>query len=278
MENRNSDWQLPMRERSDSTDAQFNVLTVKPEDLKGIVRFGRNGKSSQSSDSHAFREHFLNYAEKSVFTPMVYLVENGKKLFSNTIGLEYIYQLLRKVGPGKWKYNFSLYTLSMRMEPRPYIERTLGFGNEIPTFGVGEIGYSGGGFSLPFALWNYIWRNVGKLAGLIVSTPILIFTVPYSLMRATFDYTKERYQKYSAAQQSTADVVRNLEAEAEEEEMSDSSYHKVSKVIGVSAVAKPGISQEEKQPPIYTKSLYNSGEKCRDDESDDNGSEFEVTL
>jgi len=89
---------------------------------------------------------------------------------------------LRKEGPGR-RYDLTLPTVTVEYEGKV----RMGFAwNQ----------YHAGGYSIPFALWNYVFKNVGKVVGFVFTLPVLVFTLPYSLIAASvhsvYDYVNKK--------------------------------------------------------------------------------------
>ena len=98
-----------------------------------------------------------------------------------------------------WHFTARSLVPGLAMIPPTYVEwyiNTNVAGNKSyasAAFGFGTQNYSGGGFSLIPALWNYAWRNIGKLVGAAILVPILPITISYALVRATYDYAEKAY-------------------------------------------------------------------------------------
>ena len=145
--------------------------------------------------------HLWDGLDKFSVTPITFLAELGKTVFSETIGLQRLHRYLGD-NVGKEVYDVTLPTISVGYRGGyldwSYIRRTVHqmmYGEEhvaANQVSIGSLRYVGTYASAPLVPWNYFFRNLGKVVGAAVGFVVGLIVSPVSLGRGVYTFVKEK--------------------------------------------------------------------------------------
>lgn len=132
------------------------------------VRNSVNKKIANTKLSNYLLANLSNF----IMTPVVLMAELGKSAFSKTLGLEFLWKYTRAIGSGRFEWK--LPTIAFSLQPGSFVYRQLtGDYSSYPVISLGSNVYSGSYLSAPLAIVNYIFRNLGKLIGILLTIPFM---------------------------------------------------------------------------------------------------------
>lgn len=166
-----------------------------PEELKPYLELIDNcierNKKIIAIEHTKFGNYIKSDLSNFLMRPVVIMADLGKRLFSNTLGLEPVLRFVRRIGPGH--YHFELPTITVALKQAWHVVRYLKRDYlNYPVIGVSSIEYAGSYLSLPLAINNYIFRNLGKLVGVALTLPFTPFLAIAAIGKSILNFRTDK--------------------------------------------------------------------------------------